>query len=123
MAKVQSFRELVVWNRAMEFAEEVYRLCEGFPTTERWRLIDQVSRAAVSVPGNIAEGQGRSTSKDFAHFLAVAKGSLNEAETYLLLSIRLGYLTERRAEAALAMIVEVSKMLAALRASILGRAS
>jgi four helix bundle protein len=123
MAKVQSFRELVVWNRAMELAEEVYRLCEGFPTTERWRLIDQVSRAAVSVPGNIAEGQGRSTSKDFAHFLAVAKGSLNEAETYLLLSIRLGYLTERRAEAALAMIVEVSKMLAALRASILGRAS
>jgi four helix bundle protein len=123
MAKVQSFRELVVWNRAMEFAEEVYRPCERFPTTERWRLIDQVSRAAVSVPGNIAEGQGRSTSKDFAHFLAVAKGSLNEAETYLLLSIRLGYLTERRAEAALAMIVEVSKMLAALRASILGRAS
>ncbi len=93
-----------------------------FPASERWRLVDQISRAVVSVPGNIAEGQGRGTSKDFAQFLAIARGSLNETETYLLLAVRLGYLTADKIEPSLDLLTEVSKMLAGLRAKILQRA-
>jgi four helix bundle protein len=121
MERVQSYRDLIVWNKAMDLVVEVYRVSTAFPASERFRLIDQMTRAVVSVPANIAEGQGRGTSKDFAQFLAIARGSLNETETYLLLAIRLGYLTADQAERALALLTEVSKMLGALRAKVLQR--
>jgi four helix bundle protein len=98
MAKVQSHRELIVWSKAMDLAVEVYRLSSAFPPAERYRLVDQVCRAAASVPANIAEGQGRGTSKDFAQFLAIARGSLNETETYLMLAIRLGYISQSQTD-------------------------
>lgn len=122
MEGVQSHRDLIVWNKAMDLVVEVYRVSALFPTSERWRLIDQISRAVVSVPANIAEGQGRGTSKDFAQFLAIARGSLNETETYLLLAVRLGYLTTDKLEPVLALLTEVSKMLGSLRAKVLQRA-
>ncbi len=120
MERVQSYRDLIVWNRAMDLVVEVYRVSALFPASERWRLTDQISRAVVSVPANIAEGQGRATSKDFAHFLAIARGSLNE--TYLMLAVRLGYLTTEKIEPALALLTEVSKMLGSLRAKVIQRA-
>jgi four helix bundle protein len=122
MPGVQSHRDLIVWNKAMDLVVEVYRVSASFPAAERWRLIDQLSRAVVSVPANIAEGQGRGTSKDFAQFLAIARGSLNETETYLMLAMRLGYLTTHQAEPVLALLTEVSKMLAGLRAKVVQRA-
>ena len=122
MERVQSYRDLIVWNRAMDLVVEVYRVSALFPASERWRLTDQISRAVVSVPANIAEGQGRATSKDFAHFLAIARGSLNETETYLMLAVRLGYLTTEKIEPALALLTEVSKMLGSLRAKVIQRA-
>jgi four helix bundle protein len=122
MPGVQSHRDLIVWNKAMDLAVEVYRLSASFPSTERYRLIDQLTRAAVSVAGNIAEGQGRGTSKDFGHFLALARGSLNETETYLMLAVRLGYLSEAKAAPVLGLLVEVSKMLGSLRSKVLRRA-
>lgn len=82
----------------MDLVVDVYRVSALFPASERWRLVDQFSRSVVSVPANIAEGQGRGTSKDFAQFLAIARGSLDETETFLLLAVRLGYLTTVRAE-------------------------
>lgn len=85
-------------------------------------MIDQISRAVTSVPANIAEGQGRGTAKDFAQFLAIARGSLNETETYLMLAVRLGYLTTEKIEPVLALLTEVSKMLGALRAKVVQRA-
>ena len=88
----------------MDLVVEVYRVSGLFPASERWRLIDQISRAVVSVPANIAEGQGRGTAKDFAQFLAIALGSLNETETYLMLAVRLGYLTTEKVEAVLALL-------------------
>ena len=106
----------------MDLVVEVYRVSGMFPASERWRLIDQVSRAVVSVPANIAEGQGRGTSKDLAQFLAIARGSLNETETYLLLAVRLGYVTTEKIERGLSMLTEVSKMLGSLRAKVLQRA-
>lgn len=120
--RVQSHRDLIVWQKAMDLVVEVYRVSGMFPASERWRLIDQVSRAVVSVPANIAEGQGRGTSKDFAQFLAIARGSLNETETYLLLAVRLGYVTTEKIERGLSMLTEVSKMLGSLRAKVLQRA-
>ncbi len=115
---VQSHRDLVVWNKAMDLAVQVYGLTSSFPASERWRLIDQLCRAAASVPANIAEGQGRSSPKDFAHFLAIARGSLNETETFIMLAIRLGYLAGAQAEPVLALLTEVSKMLGSLRTKV-----
>ena len=101
MPKVSSHRDLIVWNKAMDLAVDVYRLTASFPAAERYRLVDQLSRAAASVPANIAEGHARSTARDFAHFLSIARGSLMETQTYIMLAIRLGYLTDSDAAAAL----------------------
>ena len=89
---VKSYRDLIVWQKAMNFAEHVYRIQREFPAEERYGLCDQLRRAVVSIPSNIAEGRGRDTAKDFSHFLILARGSLNEASTQLALAVRLGYL-------------------------------
>ena len=85
-----SHRDLVVWHKAMDVAVHVYRLTDRFPRNEMYRLTSQLTRAAASVPANIAEGNGRGSRRDYAHFLSIAKGSLNETETFLFLAIRLG---------------------------------
>lgn len=90
--KVRSYRDLIVWQKAMEFAEGVCRATRGFPPEEKYGLGDQLRRAAVSVPSNIAEGNGRETPRDYLHFLVQARGSLFEAQTQLELARRLGYL-------------------------------
>jgi four helix bundle protein len=110
-----SHRELVVWQKSMDMAVQVYRLTERFPRSELYRLTSQLTRAAASVPANIAEGNGRASRREYAHFLAIAKGSLNETETFLFLAIRLGYLREHETASTLALITEVGKMLTALR--------
>ena len=92
MANVKSFRDLLVWQKSMDFAEHVYRVQKKFPAEERFSLCDQLRRAVVSIPSNIAEGRGRDTARDFAHFLTVARGSLNEVTTQLELATRLGYM-------------------------------
>ena len=89
---VKSYRELKVWQKAMDFVEHVYRVQREFPDNERYGLCDQLRRAAVSIPSNIAEGRGRDTAKDYSHFLTLARGSLNEVATQLELAVRLGYL-------------------------------
>jgi len=108
-----------VWNKAMDLAAMVYKLSEKLPRTEAFRLTSQITGAAASVAGNIAEGNGRSTKKDYAAFVSIAKGSLNETETYSLLAIRLKYLTQAETEPALRLCEEVGKMLVALRRSLL----
>ena len=92
MANVKSFRDLLVWQKSMDFAEHVYRVQKKFPAEERFSLCDQLRRAVVSIPSNIAEGRGRDTARDFAHFLTLARGSLNEVTTQLELATRLGYM-------------------------------
>ena len=93
MAVVKSYRDLLVWQKAMDFAEHVYLVQKTFPAEERFGLCDQLRRAVVSIPSNIAEGRGRDSAKDFAHFLMIARGSLNEVATQLELAVRLGYMT------------------------------
>lgn len=89
---VKSYRELIVWQKAMDMVAEVYKATEGFPREEIYGLTSQIRRAAVSVPSNIAEGQGRKSTNEFLHHLSIARGSLMEVETQLLLAARLSYL-------------------------------
>jgi four helix bundle protein len=119
VAKVESHRDLIVWQKAMDMAVEVYRLTGLFPNTEIYRLTSQITRSAVSVPANIAEGNARGTARDYANFLAIAKGSLMETETFLMLAIRLGYINDLQANSTLSLITEISKMLTVLRSRLL----
>jgi four helix bundle protein len=115
MAEIESYRDLVVWQKAMDLTVLIYELSARFPSTETYRLVTQMTRSAASVPANIAEGRGRATKPDLAHFVSVAKGSLMETETLLMLAIRLAYLSQEEAQRALNLITEISKMLTVLR--------
>src|SRR5690606_30990585 len=103
----------------MTLARQTYRLSECFPPDERFGLTAQIRRAAASVPGNIAEGNARGSAREYAYFLSVSKGSLMETETYLLVAVRLGYLSRDEASPTLQRISEISKMLTALRSRLL----
>jgi four helix bundle protein len=121
LAKIESHRDLIVWQKAMDLSVAVYGLTARFPSTENYRLTAQLTRAVVSVAANIAEGHARSTAKDFANFLAIARGSLAETETFILLAVRLGYLDESDVIAALGLLNEVGKMISALRSRLVSR--
>ena len=89
----RSYRELLVWQKAKALAVRLYRETECFPKSETYGLSSQLRRASVSVASNIAEGQGRLTKGEFAHFLGMARGSLLEADTQIAISLDLGYLS------------------------------
>ena len=87
--------KLDAWKQAINLVTDVYKATEAFPREERYGLTSQIRRAAVSIPANIAEGAGRYSNREFAHFLSNAQGSASELETELLISNRLGYLSEK----------------------------
>ncbi len=118
MGEIESHRDLVVWQKAMDLTVLIYQLSAKFPSNEAYRLVAQITRSAASVPANVAEGRGRATKRDFAHFVAIAKGSLMETETFMTLAVRLGYVSQAEAQPAMSLITEVSKMLTALRAKL-----
>ena len=109
--QIKSYKDLIVWQKAMDLAVQAYELCKQFPKTETYGLIAQATRAAASVPGNIAEGSARGAAKDYSRFLAIARGSLVELETYLLLAVRLRYANQEMAQPVLDLIDEVGRML------------
>jgi four helix bundle protein len=111
---LQSYRDLLVWQKSMDLVAEVYLVAKRLPDTERYGLISQMQRAAVSIPSNISEGYGRSHRGDYLHHLSVANGSLKEVETQLLLSVRLGYLQGSEIEAAMSLADEAGRMLTSL---------
>ena len=94
MGSARTFRDLIVWRRAIELAKAVYQATRAMPETERFGLIAQMRRAAVSVPSNIAEGNARHTLKDYIHFLSVARGSLAELETQITIARELNMLND-----------------------------
>jgi len=108
---VRSYRDLEVWRSGIDFATECYRLAKLLPKAEEFRITSQLLRAAASVPANIAEGWMRATRKDYARFVRVARGSLAEAETFLLLSVRTGLLPEPEAETAMAIADKLGRQL------------
>ncbi|ERI64557.1 TIGR02436 family protein [Capnocytophaga sp. oral taxon 863 str. F0517] len=115
MEHIKDFKDLILWQRAMDLVVEVYNLVKRIPKEELFALSDQIRRAVISIPSNIAEGQGRNSSKEFIHFLSIAKGSKAELETQLLLCVRINYLTESEIEKAMSLIEEVGKMLNSLQ--------
>jgi len=115
---VQSFRDLKVWQRSHALVLAVYRLTEAFPSQERFGVVSQLRRAAVSVPTNIAEGSKRRTPQDYARFLNLAEASLAETEYLLMLCRDLGYIAGDVTEPLLVEASEVSRMLHALRGKV-----
>ncbi len=112
---MQRFTELKVWQRSHALALQAYRLTAAFPVEERFGLVTQIRRAAVSVPTNIAEGSKRQGKLDYARFLNIAEGSLVETEYLVMLSRDLGYLSAEAAELPLAEVREIARMLHNLR--------
>ena len=110
---IRGFKDLIVWQKAIAFAKEVYCLTRRFPRDERFGLTSQVRRAAVSVSSNIAEGNARQ-GRQYAHFLSIARGSLAEAESQLLLAVELGYLQREALLAVEQLASEVRRMLIAI---------
>jgi len=115
---IKDFKDLIVWQKAMDLVEEVYRLVKKLPKEELFALSDQMRRSAISIPSNIAEGQGRNSTKEFIQFLAIAKGSKSELETQLLLCVKINYLNNSEIETAINLIQEVGKMLNSLQKSL-----
>jgi four helix bundle protein len=118
---LSSYRELKVWQRSMELVEEVYRLAQSWPDRERFGLISQAQRAAVSIPANISEGYGRIHRGEYVHHLSISNGSLCELETLMLISQRLGYGEPKGIDRAWEMCQEIGKMLYALITSLKAR--
>ena len=104
-------KDLIVWQKSMDLLVEVYRLVKKLPREETYALSDQMRRAVVSIPSNIAEGRARSSEKDYIRFLFIARGSRAEVETQLIACLRLNYLSESDVEQALSLSSEISSIL------------
>ncbi len=109
-AVVRDYRDLIVWQKAMELVKRIYRLVGCFPTHERYGLADQMRRSAVSVPSNIAEGQARQHTAEFRHFLYIALGSLAELETQLLIAHDVSYVSAEELKEIVDLITEIRRM-------------
>ena len=116
--KVRNYRELLVWQRAMDLVEEVYKAFKKFPREEIYGLRSQIREAAVSIPSNIAEGQGRRTTPDFLRHLSIAYGSLREVETQTLIADRLRYLALGKYQLIMNLAGEVGRLLNGLMTSL-----
>ncbi len=114
----RSYKDLVAWQKAMDLVTATYRSTVGFPKEEQFGLTSQLRRAAVSIPSNIAEGQGRLSEKEFRYSLGQARGSLMEVETQLQIAQNLGYLQAEQTRELLKECVEVGRILNGLLASI-----
>lgn len=117
MGEISGYRELIVWQKAMSLVEEIYRVTKGFPSSEQYGLTSQMTRAAVSIPSNIAEGQGRGGG-DFRRHVLIARGSLAELETQLEISVRLNLTTRDNVKASWILLQEIGKMLTKLSHSL-----
>jgi four helix bundle protein len=117
----RSYKDLVVWQKGIALAKLVYQLTKNFPSEERFGLVAQMRRAAVSIPSNVAEGQARHTTGEFIQFISLAEGSVAELDTQLILSIELKFCSSAAADAAFALISEIRRMLNALRRELAAR--
>jgi four helix bundle protein len=118
-----SYRDLVVWQKAVQFVSHIYRVTSSFPDNERYGLVSQLRRAAVSIASNIAEGQGRLTEGEFRQFLGHARGSLLEVETQLFIAQDLGFIDSGRFSMVEARSKEIGRLLNGLIGSDLSRSA
>ncbi len=115
---VQHYQQLIAWQKAIDLVAVVYDKTASFPKCELYGLTSQMRRAAVSIPSNIAEGQGRRSLGEFQHFLGIAKGSLFELETQAVIAVRLKFLAESEGDCLQNMIHEVGRIISGLMASL-----
>ena len=115
---MNNFRDLDVWNKAIGLASMVYQITEHFPKSEQYGLVSQIRRSTVSISSNIAEGAGRKSKKEFQHFLNIATGSCYELESQLTISRNLDFMNEADYEKITDKLVEIQKMVYALRQSL-----
>ena len=116
--QIKSHRDLIVWQKAVDFVVAIYDLTKGFPREEMYGLISQIRRAATSIPANIAEGQGRRLKGEYQNFLGNARGSLCELDTHLEVSFRLTFITENQYQMVRDKMDEIGRMLNGLMRSI-----
>jgi four helix bundle protein len=114
VGEIKTYRDLVVWQKAMSLVTAVYRCAVQFPKNETYALVSQIQRAAVSIPSNIAEGYGRRSTGDYLRFLQIAMGSVFELQTQLEIALNLEYLTKERFEELYGQSREVERMLSSL---------
>lgn len=117
-APVRSYRDLDAWQEAMELAQRVYELTDTLPPDERFGLSQQLKRAAVSIPSNIAEGHARGATRDFCRFLSIARGSVAEVETQIELAVRIGLLGSGHVEPVVRKCDKLGRILRGLRKSL-----
>ena len=117
----RSYKDLVVWQKGIALAKLVYQFTKNFPSEEKFGLVAQMRRAAVSIPSNIAEGQARHTTGEFIQFISHAEGSVAELDTQLILSIELKFCRDVGPEAAFELIAELRRMLNVLRRKLAAR--
>lgn len=115
---IKSFRDLRVWQQGMELVEQIYVLTRSFPGNEMYGLINQMRRAAVSIPSNIAEGHTRESTAEYLHFLSIAQSSLAELQTQTEISVRLKYANFESAKPTLETTESLAKQIYALRNSL-----
>ena len=115
---VNSYRDLKVWRKSMDLVVACYRLTKLFPNQEKYGLVSQLQRAAVSVPSNIAEGHGRKYTNDYLRFLSIANGSLMEVETQIQIAQRLNFINSEECTTILNQTSEISRMLRGLKAAL-----
>ena len=117
---VRNYSELIAWQKAMDLVELVYAFTKGFPKEEQYGLTNQLQRAVVSIPSNIAEGQGRRSTNEFLRFLSIASGSLREVETQALIAPRLGYMQEADTQNLMELASEAGRLINGLINSLRG---
>lgn len=120
---MRGYEDLTVWRKAMDLAVMIYELGQLMPKSELYGMTNQMQRAASSVPANIAEGYQRGTRKDYARFIAIARGSVAETETFLMLAMRVGHLSDAAATPCLEAAREVGRMLTSLKQKLDGPAT
>ena len=112
--KVKSYKNLIVWQKSMDLVIDIYKLVKKLPKEETYSLSDQMRRAVVSIPSNIAEGYARKTTKEYLKFLSIANGSRTELETQLIICNKIGYLNEKEIEVAMQKSTEIGKMISTI---------
>jgi four helix bundle protein len=113
--KAQNYKDLVVWQKGIALAKAIYQLTSGFPSEEKFGLVSQMRRAAVSIPSNVAEGQARHTTGEFIQFISHAEGSTAELETQLILSVELKFVVKEQTTNEFILLDDIRRMLNGLR--------
>ncbi len=118
LVKSRSYRDLDVWKLSIGLVKEIYQITNKFPASENFGLTHQIRKAAVSIPANVAEGQGRNSSKEFRQFLAISLGSVAELETHLIIAKEIEYINSEELDPLLSLLDRIRKMIKGLSGSI-----